>query len=239
MTGKLLKMKLVGFRDSTYLIPTGFFCEVQVNPESYSLDHSVQLAPADAQGSPGGAATFGQLKPRKLSFEVVFDATGALTDDAALPVFDKAVRSGAGIWPQLTAFKDTVYTYFGESHRSPFVLVQWGSLVFPCQLESLNITYKLFSPQGVPLRATAKVALQEAIDDKKLAFLANALSADLTHIRTVKAGDTLPHLCYQVYGDASLYVKVAAANGLLNFRHLRVGEQLAFPPLVPAETDDE
>ena len=44
--------------------------------------------------------------------------------------------------------------------------------------------------------------------------LAQDQSPDLTHVRMVKAGDTLPGFCEQIYGDPRLYLKVAAANGL-------------------------
>jgi hypothetical protein len=230
MLGALLKMKLVGYQDSKFSKLTGFAYQAQINPESYSLDHTVVLNNEQPQGKNGQASTFIASAPRKLTCELVFDATGAIGDTPA------DLAGPAGIVAQVKAFKLTTYTYFGNSHRSPYVLLQWGSLIFPCQLETMSLAYKLFSPEGVPLRATAKVSFQEVVEDTKLARLANALSADLTHIRTVRAGDTLPQLCHEVYGDATLYSKVAAVNQLTNLRSLRLGQQLAFPPLVPAPT---
>jgi nucleoid-associated protein YgaU len=47
----------------------------------------------------------------------------------------------------------------------------------------------------------------------------------------VKAGDDLPSLCSQVYGDPLLYLQVAEANGLDNFRELAPGTRIFFPPL--------
>ena len=35
-------------------------------------------------------------------------------------------------------------------------------------------------------------------------------SADLTHVRLVNAGDTLPRLCEEIYGDPRMYLEVAA-----------------------------
>lgn len=229
MLGALLKMKMVGFRDSAFRKPTFTAFTAQVNPESYSMDHAVDHGEQQAPGTPAQNAPYVATKPRMLSFEIVFDATGAIGDG---PI---KANAAVGIAPQVVLFKQTVYTFFGDSHRPPYVLLSWGSLVFPCQLETMSLNYKLFSPEGVPLRATAKVSFQEVIEDTMIARLANALSADLTHVRTVQAGDTLPLLCHEVYGDATLYGKVARVNQLANFRSLRVGQQLAFPPLVPAE----
>lgn len=46
---------------------------------------------------------------------------------------------------------------------------------------------------------------------------------------TVKAGDTLSAICRKYYGDASLYGKLAAANGIKNPNLIRVGQTLKLP----------
>ena len=56
-------------------------------------------------------------------------------------------------------------------------------------------------------------------------------SADLTHVRLVKAGDTLPRLCDEIYGEPRMYLEVARANDLDHFRALQPGMRIAFPPL--------
>ncbi|HEU6454372.1 MAG TPA: peptidoglycan-binding protein, partial [Roseateles sp.] len=61
--------------------------------------------------------------------------------------------------------------------------------------------------------------------------MAQDQSPDLTHKRVVKAGDRLPLLCNEIYGTPHLYLQVAAANGLDDFRNLAPGTQLFFPPL--------
>jgi len=38
-------------------------------------------------------------------------------------------------------------------------------------------------------------------------------------------------LCSQEYNDASLYPKVAAVNNLKNYRKLKQGMELLFPPI--------
>jgi nucleoid-associated protein YgaU len=77
----------------------------------------------------------------------------------------------------------------------------------------------------------AKVTFKSSIEEKKRAAKEDRKSPDLTHIRKVKLGDTLPQLCFVMYGDPRYYAQVAAVNGLDNFRQLTPGTNLAFPPI--------
>ncbi|MEB3157176.1 MAG: LysM peptidoglycan-binding domain-containing protein, partial [Cyanobacteriota bacterium] len=58
----------------------------------------------------------------------------------------------------------------------------------------------------------------------------NFSSPDLTHRRLVRAGDTLPQLCLEIYGTAEHYLRVADVNNLDDVRVLTPGQQLLFPP---------
>jgi len=57
------------------------------------------------------------------------------------------------------------------------------------------------------------------------------MSPPIDRMVTVVAGDTLPALCKQIYGDSRFYVQVAKYNKLNKFRSLTPGTQLLFPPL--------
>jgi nucleoid-associated protein YgaU len=59
----------------------------------------------------------------------------------------------------------------------------------------------------------------------------NNSSPDLTHIRMVKDGDTLPLMSFRIYGDSKYYLEVAKANNITNFRKLTVGRKIFFPPI--------
>jgi nucleoid-associated protein YgaU len=108
----------------------------------------------------------------------------------------------------------------------------WGTLqVKRCVLKSASIAYKLFKPNGIPLRAVITANFTDNSDDKTSQAIAQNQSPDLTHVRLVKAGDTLPGLCYQIYDDPNYYLEVARANGIDNFRNLTPGTKIFFPPL--------
>ena len=122
-------------------------------------------------------------------------------------------------------------TYDGDIHEPRDVLLLWGTLSFLGKLTSLQFNYKLFQPDGTPVRVIATAAFSETIDDALREALKKANSPDLTHIRKVEAGDTLSLMTYKIYGDASYYLEVARVNKLINFRNLEPGTEIFFPPI--------
>ena len=127
--------------------------------------------------------------------------------------------------------KQVVYGYDSTTHMPTYVQIQWGKILFNAQLQNMSISYKLFKPDGSPLRAEADCTFAGGINDDKLAALENKQSPDLTHIRTVIKGDTLSLLCFREYGDSRYYYQVAAANRLTDFKRLAPGTKLVLPPI--------
>jgi nucleoid-associated protein YgaU len=126
----------------------------------------------------------------------------------------------------------TVTGYNGNIHRPNYLKVVWGTLqVKRCVLKSASIAYKLFKPDGIPLRAIITANFTDNSDDTTRVAMAQDSSPDLTHVRLVKSGDTLPKMCYDIYGDPGYYLDVAMANKLNNFRNLQTGTKIFFPPL--------
>jgi hypothetical protein len=126
----------------------------------------------------------------------------------------------------------TVTGYNGNIHRPNYLKIGWGTLTIKrCVLKSASIAYKLFKSSGVPLRAVITASFSDNSDDQTRVAMAQDESPDLTHFRVVKAGDSLPSLCTEVYGDPHLYLRVAQANRLDDFRNLVPGMRLRFPPL--------
>ena len=70
---------------------------------------------------------------------------------------------------------------------------------FKCIVESVKQKFTLFSPEGIPLRATLTVALREYKTlDEQLAHL-NLTSPDRTHSHVTQNGDTLSRIAAQYY----------------------------------------
>jgi nucleoid-associated protein YgaU len=98
-------------------------------------------------------------------------------------------------------------------------------------MTKLKLSYTLFKPDGTPLRATAKASFTEFTNKVKLAKEETKSSPDLSHVRIVKAGDTLPLLCDEIYGSSDYCPQVAHSNNLAGFRNIQEGTLLIFPPL--------
>ena len=95
----------------------------------------------------------------------------------------------------------------------------------------MSCEYTLFKPSGEPLRVKIKLSFGGFMSKGEEAKKANRSSPDLTHHIEVRAGDTLPALCYRIYRDSSYYTEIARINNLTSFRTLQPGTRLSFPPL--------
>ncbi len=216
------KLKIVSYDDPKTKKPIGDPWDVMVNPETYNKKVEIKYSDKQPQGTSGKQPKFTKIEPDKIEFELLFDRTGVVND---------LVPGDLGVDEDINKLKELTVEYKGDKHRPRFVGLYWGTLKFDGCLETMDISYKLFDGGGLPLRAVAKVTFTGSIEDAKRLAKENSQSPDLTHIRIVKEGDTLPLLCHQVYGDSKYYISVAAVNGLNDFRNLRKGERIMFPPL--------
>ncbi|MES3020485.1 MAG: LysM peptidoglycan-binding domain-containing protein [Pseudomonadota bacterium] len=224
--GKLEKMLILAFETSTDAESGGKLeakasFEALVNPETYTLEYKVKTAEGQGQGTSGAQQKFAYTMPEELGFEFLFDSTGIIDGK---PNKD-------GVFEQVDAFRKLLTEYRPDSHEPFHLKLIWGNLIFKGRAVELGITYKLFNPDGQPIRAMARVKFKGSIEEKKRIAKEDRRSPDLTHVRVVRAGDQLPLMCFRVYGDPRHYLAVANANGLSDFRKLTPGQTLQFPPL--------
>jgi hypothetical protein len=212
---------------------------VQVNPSSYTLNHLLNYSYHRGQGFSGSQAVYSDSPPVNLEFEFLFDGTGVVPVPSELGDIPLVGAIASALSPaepyvvmdEIRKFNALVYDYDGELHRPRQLLLTWGNLVFSCVLSSVAYRFTLFRQDGTPLRAVAACTFCESVSDAQRVRKENASSPDLTHLRDVREGDTLPFLAHQIYGNAALYLEVARANKLVNFRRLRAATRLAFPPV--------
>lgn len=217
--GTLEKLTILSYEKADYSDkkPPGKF-EAYVNPSEITLAYEIEYDSASGAGTTSSRMNFKKAKPGDLSLTFFLDGTGA--NGKKIDVQKK-----------INEFQLTT-GYNGKIHRTSYLKVMWGTLqVKRCVLKSASIAYKLFKPDGIPLRAVITANFTDNSDDKTSQAIAQNQSPDLTHVRLVEAGDTLPGLCYQIYDDPSYYLEVARANRIDNFRHLTAGSKIFFPPL--------
>ena len=192
--------------------------ESYVNPNEITVAYEMEYDSAQGSGTTGSRMDFKKVKPGDMSLAFFLDGTGA---------------NGVKIDVQTQVEKfQTVTGYNGNIHRPNYLLIAWGTIqIKRCVLKSASIAYKLFKADGTPLRAIISASFVDAVEDQTRVALAQDSSPDLTHVRVLRAGETLAGLCQQIYGDPALYLKVARANQLDSVRHLPAGTRVRFPPL--------
>lgn len=218
------KMVITAYSDPGFTSKVGSPFSVWVNPASYSYRRQINYNDRQAQGSGGPSPEFNRVAQEEVSFELLFDATGVIP----VPQGQSYANGVADGLSQLTSLTATLN---GTIHSPNYLILAWAQLQFQCVLTSMNVNYTLFMPDGTPLRAKAAVVFQSFTSETQLAKEENKNSPDMTHLVTVEAGDTLPLLCYRIYGDSDYYRGVAEFNRLLSFREIYPGMQLRFPPL--------
>lgn len=234
MSGELIKLQIKAFSDERFSeeISEGEF-RTLLNPESYKFKYKIEQNDDQASGTSSSAPRFNKVLPEDLDLEFVFDRTGVITDYGAPGNSDDKTfkDEGGGIIDDIEQFKRVVFDYNGDEHQPNYLIISWGTLLFKGTLSQMDITFKLFKPDGTPLRATVRAKFKGFIEDNLRVALENNSSPDLTHVRFVKEGDTLPLMTHRIYGDSKYYLEVAKANKITNFRKLSVGQSILFPPL--------
>ncbi|MFL6074143.1 MAG: peptidase M23 [Mycobacteriales bacterium] len=192
----------------------------QFNPKELSLTKTAKWK-RDAQrgAKKSGVPEFTGSDPCKLQLEMFLDATEHM-DSKVVTAVEKL----------FALCVPTDQTLNQKKPSPPWVIFRWGGLTgFPAFVSSVTAKYTLFTPSGMPVRATCTVAIEEiAGATPGQNPTSGALAARKVH--TVVAGDSLQMMAFQEYGDPNRWRVIAEAN--------RIDDPMWLPPgtvlLVPA-----
>ncbi len=221
--GKLEKLYIVAFSKPDFALTSiaapPFFA--LINPETYSYKYKIEFCETQAPGTSGVNMKFNKMPPQEYNFDFLFDGTGVIQSifPAALPVTE-----------QLEIFRHSILQYQGDIHRPYYLKIHWGTLLFKGVLTSMDIEFKLFSPDGSPLRAIAKCAFKGSVEENLRLAMENRMSPDITHKRIMKSSDRLPLLVKNIYNDQRYYIDVAGFNKMDGFRKINDGTEIKLPP---------
>jgi phage tail protein X len=219
-----------GFEKAALEIDGGDRIEVYFNPTEYSISKSNQWKYDTVTGSSLPPAQFGGGNPREMTLSLLLDVSLLGGEASVRGVTDKLFKmmevpggEGAG----------------SASAVPPFVTFHWGSVIpFKAVCTQLTVAFKMFHPNGEPIRADVKLSLKQAETASTASSNgANAPGNPTTRanaghgVHTVKDGDTLPSIAYEAYGNATVWRSIADANGIENPLHLRRGVALSLPKL--------
>jgi hypothetical protein len=188
---------------------------LRFNPTEYQLQKSNTFAEIGIPGLESPPIQFVRGAAEKLSLELLADTSDTLED-----VREKYVNKLRDLM-RLNA----------DLHAPPIVAFSWDTQVFKGVLESLNIAYVLFSPDGVPLRAKLSVTLKEYRPAAVQLRESPTLSPDFDKSFVVRRGDTLSGIAAQVYRDPARWREIARANGIVEPGRIRPGDTLRLPTL--------
>lgn len=215
------KMKITAYTDDNFNSVYKPALELPINPEKVKLGKGIRYAEDKQLGSLNGSNVYVRYQPETLYFECLLDMTNAMEDDdEKKPVHDTVDEIEARL-----------YDYNAEGHRPSFVKVEYGDITFFSQLKTLDTEYTLFDKDGLPLRAELKVTLTGYCSQKEEKKHFSKHSPDVSRLVTLKEGQTLAALCYEIYGDALLVGQVARFNNLNGYRSIPAGTELLMPML--------
>jgi nucleoid-associated protein YgaU len=204
-------------------IPFGVPFIAQFNPETFAIHEDIVWCSDAARAKAGSDSKYINVKPRTFTLEFTLDGTGLFTNGVKIPVT-----------VQVALFRGVTTNIRGAIHRPPYLMVQYGTFINTCILNSSDVTYTMFDMFGLPIRAKVTAKFTERTVGGLNDVLGMLSSPDLTHRVLVKEGDILPLLTYQTYNNQSYYLQVARVNRLKNFRRLKAGTTLVFPPIARA-----
>jgi Contractile injection system tube protein len=215
--------------------------EVQINPEQITRNFSIKYHEPQTPGENGSEFQFDKVNPEELELRFILDGTGTVLQNNApspdlMGTLIQALPGDAFVTAKVAQLQTTIYNYSDEDHRTPFLMVNYGKIVFMGVLMSMSVNYNLFSPAGIPLRAEVSLSMKAHTPFKDSASLLSLLSPDLTRRHIVIGGENMPRICYDVYKDEKYYIEVAKANQIINFRNLKPGTRLLLPPIDKSTT---
>lgn len=203
------------------------------NPSSYSMSYGNKYrAAADTSGKKPEQEV-AERGNDQLNLEFVFDGTGvaALGFETLLSVGSKSVTE------QVYEISSLGFDLEPESHTTRFLILEWGdSLFFQCRLSNMEVSYTLFDSAGRPLRAKVNATFVQSKPPWETERENESHSADISRYRMVKMEDTFLQMTKDVYGSYDYCAAAARANDLDQFRRVKPGTTLIFPPLNELKT---
>jgi hypothetical protein len=220
----LQPMQIAGFSDENFQSSVGEPYKVLINPESVKLQRSIDYNEQQPPDSSTASQKYKHTASDKLSFDIVIDCTG---------IVDSTRTNMA---TEISTLENIVFIYQGKIHRPNYVQIIWGkNTMFQGVLNTMDISYTLFRPDGSPLRAKVSMTFSQYLSPALASKKQGDESPDLTHLVTVTDGLSLPQMCQQIWNNENYYVQVAKFNGLNKFRNLKGISTMAFPPIIPQQ----
>ena len=138
---------------------------VQFNPSSLRLQITNSVEGGESRGKQ--VRQYTGSSSTTLTLELIFDTADEGATDAPRSVREKTMQVEQFVYPREEN---------GEKQAPPKLRFQWGDLVLEGVVDSLNLEFDHFAPNGVPLRAKANFSFKE--QDRRYQFLESGPGAN-------------------------------------------------------------
>lgn len=200
------------------VVPSGVedpIIPLHFNPTEYQLQKTNNFAEMAIPGLESPPIQYVRGASEKLTAELMVDTSDTLDD----------VRE------RYTNKLRNLMNIHGEIHAPPIVRLIWDGEIFKGVVESLNISYVLFTPDGVPIRAKLNLALKEYRTVEDQVKERPRFSPDVEKSHVVRRGDTLASIAALAYNDVTQWREIARNNDIEDPRRLEPGVVLNLPRL--------
>lgn len=155
---QLEKATLQAISSDESAAPLGEPIPVQFNPSSLRLQITNSVEGGESLGKQTRQYT--GSSSTTLTLELIFDTADEGTTDSPRSVREKTMQVEQFVYPREEN---------GEKQAPPKLRFQWGDLVLEGVVDSLNMDFDHFAPNGVPLRAKVNFSFKE--QDRRYQFL--------------------------------------------------------------------
>jgi hypothetical protein len=185
------------------------------NPTEYQLSKANMFAEIPIPGLETPLIQYVRGDSEKLSLEALVDTSLTLED-----VRVRYVERLRGLM-----------SINAQEHAPPLVAFVWDRPVLTGVLENLAVSYVLFTPEGIPIRAKLTMSLREYRAAAVQAVQTQQQSPNVEKSFVVRRGDTLASISQALYRSPAFWRELAAANGITDPRRLQPGQVLTAPRL--------
>jgi nucleoid-associated protein YgaU len=222
---------LVEVADNTFL-----YYPIQFNPKELSFEKQAQIAEINIPGLDAPIQQFIRGNAEKLTLELFCDTT-----DDGMGANARSVTEETDKFYQLVKI-------IPSRHAPPVVTFSWNRKFpgdsldddwgnqkrysFTGVVESVRQKLTLFSPEGVPLRATVTLVLREYKPIEEQLDQLGLNSPDRTHSHTLAVGETLSAVGGRYYQLPGEWRRIAEANDIEDPRRLETGRVLTVPAII-------
>jgi len=185
------------------------------NPTEYQISKANTFAEIPIPGLETPLIQYVRGDSEKLSVEALVDTSDTLQDVRV--AFVERLRG--------------LMSINAQEHAPPLVAFVWDRRVLTGVLESLAVSYVLFTPEGIPLRAKLTMSIREYRAAAAQAAQTPQQSPNVEKSFVVRRGDTLASISQALYRSPAFWRELAVANGITDPRRLQPGQVLTAPRL--------